>query len=371
MLAALGGGYFVALRQGWIGKQPSQVAASLTDDLRETGASEVSVSVGDDFVATLSGELPSEEKKAQVLALAQSAPGVASVTDELRVVPDAAALRTQVAALLQEKGFTGVTAEVADDRTVRLSGTLDDPKVGAAASEAVRALPGVASVSESFTQSPAYRSQQLNEALQSASFTTVTASVGADGVTTLAGVVPSAADKERAQQLVTSQQGALAIVRNDIVVAGPAQPAAPAAAARPSSAARPAAASQPAAAAQPAQPAAPRAHLAGLWVGVVKGTLLSYNVNMRLKDAGVGQLAGDTSYSLSNNVQCSGRMVVASITPELVTLNEELTQASLPTCQFGGQVKMAPQADGTYYVEWMSRTRQGKVAYKGTLHREQ
>jgi osmotically-inducible protein OsmY len=287
-----------------------------------------------------------------------------AVAPQAPSAPDVAELRTQVAAVLQQKGFSGIAAEVADDRTVRLSGTIDDPQRGAAALDAVRGVPGVASVSDGLSLSSAARAKQLNDALQAADFAKVTAAVGDDGVTTLSGTVASAADKERAQQLVMSQQGALAVVRNDIAVNAPA-PATP-----PPHASTASTATKPAAPAPPAEPAKPRARLAGVWVGQVKGALLSYNVNLRLKDAGVGQLAGETAYSLGANVQCSGRVIVASITPELVTLNEELTQASLATCQFGGAIKMAPQPDGTYYVEWMSRTREGKVAYKGTLHRQ-
>ena len=399
-LAALGGGGFFAYQKGWVGNRQGVVAEQLNAKLGEAGIEGIQVEIDRAWTATLSGRVTTPDQSEQAEALVSESEDVADVDNDVRVVPDAKALLAGVSKLglpgatrsenadgsvTWTKNAASLSLSIAGDKSLGIAGrqhgqpdqsallTIDESGTVLITGEAdisvapvkelLSSVAGVVSVTDKTTQSAAYRMREADAALQAAGFPAVTARVEEDGVLVLSGAVPTPAERARAETVVTQQAGRDDVVRNvveirEATLAAPSSGAlAQLGAAAPSSQA-----SQPAA-------GAPRARLSGLWIGDARGTLLSYGVNLRMVDAGVGQAAGESIYALNNQVICRGQLAVAQSDAGSTTLQDTIGQILNPACNFGGTLILKAQNDGTIYAEWMSKSRAGKVAYKAVLRR--
>ena len=376
VVAALGGGGVFAYQKGWVGNRQGVVAAGLNQALEEAGLEGITVELDREWTATISGRVTTPERSEQAEQIVSESEDVADVENDVLVVADA----TTLAAAVLSKGDNSFMATVADERSLRIiekdganpeqavTATIDESGALTLTGEMDRSpavlfsgAPGVRSVVDKTTKSKAFRKREIDTYLQEGGLAGVSAMIAEDDAIVLSGGVPFSSERDRAQTLIASQQGAGAVIRNEIEIREATLSAPSLGTVPPPGAPR----SQQ----QPAQPGAPRARLAGLWIGDARGTLLSYGVNLRLVDAGIGQVAGESIYAMNGQVICRGQVVVSQFDATTVVLQDSLTQVINATCQFGGTINLKLQNDGTYYGEWMSKNRAGKVAYKAVLRR--
>ncbi len=376
MLAALGGGGYFAYQKGWVGNRQGVVAVGLNQALEKAGLEGITVELDREWTATISGRVTTPDKSAQAEEIVGESEDVADVENDVLVVPDATTLSAAVASQADDSFILTIV----DERSLRIAekdganpeqvitATIDESGALTLTGEMDRSpaalfngAPGVRSVVDKTTKSAVSRKREIDSYLAAGGLAGVSATIAEDGAIVLSGAAPFASERDRAQTLVASQQGAGAVIRNEIEI-------------REATIAAPSlGATQPQAAPQtqqPAQPGAPRARLAGLWIGEARGTLLKYGVNLRLVDAGIGQVAGESIYAMNGQVICRGQLVVSEFGAAGVVLQDSLTQVINPSCQFGGTISLKLQGDGTYYGEWMSKNRAGKVAYKAVLRRQ-
>ncbi len=99
---------------------PDDVAGRVSAALEARWPRQFSVSVGPQFLTSISGPVDSPEQRAAVLVLVGSQPGVAGVRDGTHVSPTWR--RKDVQSFLAAKRWRFVTAAVRDDGSIRLIG---------------------------------------------------------------------------------------------------------------------------------------------------------------------------------------------------------------------------------------------------------
>jgi hypothetical protein len=412
-LAAVGGGGFYAYQQGWIGNRQATVAEALQQQLADADLAGITVAVQEDWTAVLAGRVTTREQSEKAEEIARASDDVKEIENEVRVVPDAAALLAAIGAAFERnasaegatraagadgsvtwtKGDDVLTlgaSEVsyADGRDVlalsatapgairvvaRRPGTADQVVTAAIdesggvtlTGESDRPLQplfadvdGVRAVDDQTLKTDAYRKRAADEALAAAGIAGVAASVADDDAIVLSGVVTTPAERARAESVVAASQGPGGVVRNEIGVGDLAPSYGAAAVATPPSGVS----------AQPPATAA-RSPLVGFWIGEARGALLGYGVNLRIDQLTPGRLAGESIYGLNNQIICNGQLSVSEADAASAVLQDRITRVVNASCNFGGELRLRMQDDGSLYAEWMSKSRAGRVAYKGVLRR--
>jgi hypothetical protein len=411
-LAAVGGGGFYAYQQGWIGNRQATVAEALQQQLADAGLAGITIAVQKDWTAVLGGQVTTREQSEKAEEIARQSDDVKEIENEVRVVPDAAALLAAIGAAFERNATAeGATPAAGADGSVtwtkgddvltlgasevsyvdgrdvlalsatapgvlrvvaRRPGTADQV-VTAAIDESGRVtltgesdrplqplfadVEGVRAVDDQTLKTDAYRERAAGEALAAAGIAGVAVSVAEDDAIVLSGVVTTPAERARAESVVAASQGPGGVVRNQIGIGNLAPSYGAAAVATPSGAS-----------AQPPATAA-RSPLVGFWIGEARGALLGYGVNLRIDQLAPGSLAGESIYGLNNQIICNGQLSVSEADGASAVLQDRITRVVSASCNFGGELRLRVQDDGSLYAEWMSKSRAGRVAYKGVLRR--
>lgn len=210
-----------------------------------------------DGVATLTGQVPSEDIKSLAGAIARDTPGVTDVKNEIAVDPAAQPSSESVhvedleirVAILEafahsgEIGGKNIEVKV-ENRSVTLSGSVETPTQRNGAEQIARAVDGVSGVTnnlavtnpQAVTEPPAASSPPVDSSVDLAkrvefelyrtnAFNTVTMQIKAeDGTVTLSGNVRSRAEQLLAERVVQSVSGVKKVVNDLKVAAAAARP---------------------------------------------------------------------------------------------------------------------------------------------------
>ncbi|MCB9958927.1 MAG: protein kinase [Rhodospirillaceae bacterium] len=223
------------------GPDLTALAARIDELMAGYDCTEVTAELGENGIVRLEGSFgTADDRRSAVIGVA-AMDGVSRVVDRTSISPcgpeveplDVAALRAEIRALVAGYSCTDVTAEVSDDGTVELDGTVGEADQRSVLVEAVSGLDGVHSVVDRLAvfacPAPSVVLAQVTEALAGVAEDDVCAPVSAEldarNRVVLSGQVPTAAAAGAVAALArdnaTLEATSLQVVNNLVVAACP------------------------------------------------------------------------------------------------------------------------------------------------------
>lgn len=130
---------------GWF-ISPAELKANISSALIANGIQGITVDVGDDRVATLSGDVVDVAIKDTLVALASSIKGIKDVRANLNVLPSIRDTEHLVLQALKDRQLTDVQVKIDEKRDATLTGGVGDAALIQVAANVATATPGVKSV---------------------------------------------------------------------------------------------------------------------------------------------------------------------------------------------------------------------------------
>jgi osmotically-inducible protein OsmY len=402
--------------KGILGNRSETVAANIEATVHEKGFDGVTVTINQDWVATVSGTVVGRVKRDELIALVQQDPNIKSVTDDLTVRPGPEELEQQVADALNARGLPGITVTVGNDLVAMLKGTVDDPSLMTVAVDTARGVSGLKDVQSAIKLSLAARQAALTQALAGGGFDQAKAEIVDENTVNLSGNVFSAEEKTKLVELVTATTGIATVNDTTQIVERPplVEPGKveadinrllqkvglPNVAAvvdeqlnatlvgNVSSVAERDKAIKTArrvatikslkseievAHAAPAPSAAAVAEtmasnaVKGQWVGRVDTGLFGYAFTLTINGGPIGQDVGTSVYGSGKGI-CSGTLTLAEASGSDFSFTENITHSGL-MCPGGGTLKMKLSGDGKALFEWYKPKNPTKRYAKGVGER--
>jgi osmotically-inducible protein OsmY len=161
VLASAGGGGY-AYWAGYVGNRQGSVQNDLNAQLGNRGLGNVKVTISQDWVATLTGEVQNQSFKDQAFGLVSTHTALKSIVNDIQIAMLPADLQAKLSVALAEGGFSSApTAQVDDTLMVTLSGFAADDAEKQRMLAVVQAVPGVKGVQDAIEVAyaePAYES---------------------------------------------------------------------------------------------------------------------------------------------------------------------------------------------------------------------
>jgi len=402
--------------KGILGNRPESVAATIEAAVQEKGFDGITVTVSQDWVATVSGSVVGRVRADELLALVQQNPNIKSVTSDFTVRPGPEELEQQVADALNARGLQGITVTVGNDLIAMLKGTVDDPSLMTVAVDTARSVSGLKDVQSAIKVSIAARQAALTQALAAGGFDQAKAEIVDENTVNISGNVYSQEEKTKLVELVSTTTGIATVNDTTQIVERPAVVDAAKVEAdinrllqkvglanvaavvdehlnatlvgNVSSQAELDKAMKTArrvatikslrseievARAAPAPSSTAVAEsmalnaVKGQWVGRVDTGLFGYAFTLTINGGPIGQDVGTSVYGSGKGI-CSGTLTLAEASGSDFSFTENITHSGL-MCPGGGTLKMKLAGDGKALFEWYRPKNPTKRYGKGTGER--
>lgn len=327
---------------------PGELEQQVGDALNARGFKTVTVTVGADLIAMLTGTVDDPSKETVAVDTARGVAGLRDVQSAIKLsIPARQAALTQA---LAANGFDQVTAQIADENTVNLGGNVFSADEKTKLIDLVSTTTGIATVND-LTQvverphvvDAGKVEADINRLLKKAGLANVAAVVDDKLNATLVGTVTHASDRDKAMK-TARKVTAIKSLRSEIEVAS-AVVAAPV----------------------PQAPAenAPLAAVKGQWVGKVDaGFLQVYNFRITINGGPLGQDVGTSLYGTDKS-GCAGTLTLQEAEGQSFTFTESIPHAGM-LCPGDGTLKMLVGADGKAKFEWYRKKTPTKRYAKGS-----
>ncbi len=327
---------------------PGELEQQVGDALNARGFKTVTVTVGSDLVAMLTGTVDDPSLETVAVDTARGVAGLKDVQSAIKL--SIAARQAALTQALATSGFDQVTAQIVDDNTVNVGGNVDSAEEKTKLVDLVSTTTGIATVND-LTQivarapviDPGKVEADINKLLKKAGLANVAAVVDDKLNATLVGTVTRASDRDKAMK-TARKVTAIKSLRSEIEVAS-AVVAAPVPQA-------------------PVENAALSA-VKGQWVGKVDaGFLQVYNFRITINGGPLGQDVGTSLYGTDKS-GCAGTLTLQEADGQNFTFTESNPHSGM-LCPGDGTLKMQVGADGKAKFEWYRKKAPTKRYAKGS-----
>ena len=311
LLLTVGAGY--AYWTGLIGDRPGSIAREVTAELKEEGFSNVTVIVGKDWIAHVSGSVVGQDKKQALEAtLVGRSEIVGTNFDALEVRPSHDEIHAEIAKALAANRLGHITAEVDDHGSVILTGRAEREHEIEHASDIVMSVPGVSAVDPRISLPFSVVEREINQALRESGFTGVRIGVRSIDDISVSGILRE--DQDRAAVIAKVVEIAATFgetinpsaIRDETTIEASVFESPLADASRSKELTDSAATKSVASIARTTptkDPIIPVSRFARTWSGTVRQGSRRYPINLVLRPGDNGVIHGDVSYP---SLKCSG-----------------------------------------------------------------
>lgn len=368
VLATTAAGYFYWT--GVIGDRPGSIARSMTEELNSKGFAGIAVSMGRDWVATVTGSVVGKDSKEAVEQLLRAHSEVRQLNlDGLTVQAGPDEIRAAAEKILAENGIQGATVSVGEDGAVVLTGRHANPNHPGEFGELFLGIEGVTSVDNQVKPSYAELQQSITAALHASGFRDVVVDVQSTEAVTVSGTIEDESDRGAVvDKIVATAVGMNDSIRSEAVT-DQMSVVAPQVAVVPQAPAPPPAAP----AEEPPEPAAapsPTTGYAGVWTGHIRWGVVGSGVAVQLRGASVGNVVGRSEYS-GSYPYCAGELRLVQESPSEIVLEEKITERNpKATCPGGGRITMVFKSATKAQASWDPVGKMTFARYKGTLQKQ-
>ena len=382
LLGAAGYGYWTGL----IGDRPGSIAREVTKSLQEAGFDSVTVAMGKDWVAHVSGSVVGQDKKQALEAtLAGRSEIVGTNFDALEVRPSHDEILAEIAKALAASRLGHITAEVDDRGSVILTGRAEREHEIERASDTVMSVPGVSAVDPRISLPFAVLQREINQALRESGFTGVRIGVRNIDDISVSGILREEQDRAAVIAKIVETGAAyreaidpeaihdqmtidVPIAPSEIAVQAPVVTTAPPARQSGGSAAPDT--ERPQETSRTASSSIPPATIHGTWEGSIKTKWLpTLEARIWVERTSGGGAVGRTEYAerapYGKTTTCHGTLFIVEASSNLFVFREGIKRG----CPGGGLIKMSLISADTVEAQWTPLKRPDKVDYSGTLRR--
>jgi hypothetical protein len=363
------GGY--AYWTGIIGDRPGSIAREVTVELQQQGYDGVTVAIGKDWIARVTGVVVGQDRKQALETTLKGRSEFAGINlDALEVRASREEILAAITKGLAANRLGHITAEVDEKGGVVLVGRAEREYDIARASDVAMGVPGVTAVEPRIGKPFSVLQREINQALRASGFTGVRAGVPSLEAVVLTGILRDEADRAAVIAGVVDAANALgetidaALVQDEMIVEVPVVLA-------PSKQASAAPTPDvPTAAFESTEPVPVMPPIVGTWSGQIRWGIVGSKAAFHISDATVGGDVGRTEYS-GSYPYCRGKLRLVDSSGNEYTFEEKITEKNpRATCPGGGTVTMLLSTDGAANVKWMRSNNYSAVRYKGTLNKQ-
>lgn len=368
LIGAGGYGYWI----GIIGDRPGSIARDVIAELRQLGFDQVTVSIGKDWIARVSGAVVGQDRKQALEAALNSQPDIASINlDALEVRPSRQEILSVITRGLADNRLGHISAEVDEAGRVVLAGRAERETDIARASDVAMGVPGVAMVDPRIGKPFSVLEREINQALRASGFTGVRARVQSLEEVVVSGTLRDEGDRTTVIARVADTASGLGetidatLIRDDMIVDVPVVVAPP-----PKQAQAAPTQPVPTVAFESTEPVSSTPPIVGTWSGQIRWGFVGSNAAFQVNDATVGGIVGRTEYA-GSYLYCRGSLRLVDISGSEYTFEEKITEKNpRATCPGGGTVTMLLSTQGAADVKWTRSKKLSAVRYKGTLNKQ-